>query len=52
MEIDTSKLMKSSLGLIGSDIGAYTNLSPIEDIEQYVSQAQQLGNINYQLGSL
>lgn len=52
MAIDTSKLMKSSLGLIGSGIGAYTNLSPIEDVEQYISQAQQLGNSNYQLGSL
>lgn len=52
MEIDTLKVMNSSLGLIGSGIGAYTNLSPIEDIEQYNSQAQQLGNSNYQLGSL
>lgn len=52
MEIDTSKIIESSLGLIGSGIGAYTNLSPIEDVEQYVSQAQQLGNSNYQLGSL
>lgn len=52
MAIDTSKLMKSSLGLIGSGIGAYTNLSPIEDVEQYINQAQQLGNSNYQLGSL
>lgn len=52
MAIDTSKIIKSSLGLIGSGIGAYTNLSPIEDVEQYVSQAQQLGNSNYQLGSL
>ena len=49
---DTSKIIKSSLGLIGSGIGAYNNLSPIEDIEQYTSQAQQLGNSNYQLGSL
>jgi len=40
MAIDISKLMNSSLGLIGSGIGAYTNLSPIEDIEQYISQAQ------------
>jgi hypothetical protein len=39
MAIDTSKLVKSSLGLVGSGIGAYTNLSPIEDIEQYTSQA-------------
>lgn len=52
MAIDTLKVMNSSLGLIGSGIGAYTNLSPIEDIEQYNSQAQQLGNSNYQLGSL
>ena len=52
MAIDTSKIIKSSLGLIGSGIGAYTNLSPIEDVEKYVSQAQQLGNSNYQLGSL
>lgn len=52
MAIDTLKVMNSSLGLIGSGIGAYTNLSPIEDIEQYNSQAQQLGNNNYQLGSL
>lgn len=49
---DASKIVKSSLGLIGSGIGAYTNLSPIEDVEQYNSQAQQLGNSNYQLGSL
>jgi hypothetical protein len=39
MAIDTSKIIKSSLGLIGSGIGAYNNLSPIEDAEQYVSQA-------------
>lgn len=52
MAIDTSKIIKSSLGLIGSGIQTYTNLSPIEEIEQYVSQAQQLGNSNYQLGSL
>jgi hypothetical protein len=25
--------------LIGSGIGAYNNLSPIEEVEQYVSQA-------------
>ena len=49
---NASKIIKSSLGLIGSGIGAYTNLSPIEDVEQYNSQAQQLGNSNYQLGSL
>ena len=49
---DALKIIKSSLGLIGSGIGAYTNLSPIEDVEQYNSQAQQLGNSNYQLGSL
>ena len=45
-------ILKSSLGVIGAGIGAYNMLNPIEDVEQYESQAQQLGNSNYQLGSL
>lgn len=40
------------MGLVGSGIGAYMNLSPIESTEKYRSQAMQLGNTNYQLGSL
>lgn len=45
-------ILKSSLGVIGAGIGAYNMLNPIEDVEQYESQAMQLGNSNYQLGSL
>jgi hypothetical protein len=32
-------ILKSSLGVIGAGIGAYNMLNPIEDVEQYESQA-------------
>lgn len=47
-----SNMMGDIVNLIGTGIYSYNNLSPIKSTEGLEADAMQLGNSNYQLGSL
>lgn len=47
-----NNIIEDSFNLIGTGIYSYNNLSPIKSTEGLKADAMQLGNSNYQLGSL